>query len=131
MKQTVNERVKLLRTSLRLTQAEFASDLKISSSLVSKIEQGEEPSSSTIDAIINVFQVDEDWILHGKGELRYTKPVKREFDPATDTLYKEMKAQIIFYQNLLTQMAGGKASFPLALNKTGSFKKEFLRANAA
>ncbi len=91
MKNTVNTRVKLLRTSLRLTQNEFASELGISSSLVSKLEAGEKPSAGTLDTIIQKYQVPESWILEGKGEMKYTKPTKETLtDPWRDVALKEV-----------------------------------------
>ena len=129
MKSTVNSRVKLLRTSLRLTQNEFAAELGISPSTISKIEMGENPSPGTIDAIISTYSVPDDWLTDGKGDLKYSRPSGQKFDPATDTLYKELKEQITFYRNLLTQMAGGK-SFRTALDRTGLYKKRLSRAAA-
>lgn len=101
MKQSVNERVKLLRSSLKLTQVEFSNELQISPSSIAKIEAGEKPSISILDAMIEKFRVPEEWLLHGKGEMTYIKPVKAEFDPATDTLYNELKEQITFLRETI------------------------------
>lgn len=132
MKSTVNERVKQLRTALRLNQVEFANEVGISPSLISKIEVGEKASINTLDAIIKTYSVPEEWILKGAGEMSYQRPQKaaQGFDPATDTLYNELREQIKFLRQLIQDMRPrASANFPTALNGTG-FRKKSLRAAA-
>lgn len=122
--QTINDRVKALRAATGRTQNEFSNDLEVSLSLYSKIEVGaNDVSPKLIDRIKEFYQVPHDWLVNGKGEMTFVKPAKQQFDPATDTLYKELKDQISFYRNLLTQMAGGKGSFLQALNVTAQKRK--------
>lgn len=131
MKQTVNERVKLLRSSLKLSQIEFAIEIGVSASLLSKIEAGEKPSQHTVDLICEKYSVPETWLNEGKGEMAFKKPVTKEptSDPYKDVLYKELKEQIAFYRDLLKQMAGGKPNFHKALNYTGLIKRSQLRVS--
>lgn len=91
MKQSVNERVKLLRTSLRLTQVEFAQELNVSASTIAKIETGEKPSIAVLDAIINKYSVPDDWIINGKGEMTFTKPTQPKNDPWKEEAYQTLK----------------------------------------
>ena len=59
-----------VRKSLQHTQAEFASQLSISSSYVSDIEKGKaKPSESVIREIVNAFGVNRKWLETGEGNL--------------------------------------------------------------
>lgn len=132
MKQTVNERVKAIRQALRLNQVEFANELGISPSLISKLEVGEKASANTLDAVIKTYSVPEEWLLSGKGEMSYRRPEKKTastFDPATDTLYNELRDQIQFLRDIIRDMRPRATNFPTALNGTG-FRKKSLRAAA-
>jgi transcriptional regulator with XRE-family HTH domain len=134
MKTTIGQRVKMLRTHLKLNPQQFAGDTNMTVSTLYRIENDEvEPRSKTISDIQRAYGVDSDWLVDGRGEMKFT-PVKPDskstFDPARDTLYKELKEQIAFYRNLLQQMAGGKGNFLRALNGTGLHKRRSLRAAA-
>lgn len=129
MKNTVNSRIKLLRTSLRLTQNEFASELKISPSLVSKIEAGEKPSSGTIDTIITTYNVPEEWLVNGKGELAYVKPVKEISDnPWKNVAFQEkakevenLKSEVKNLWSMIDDFRNGRLSFLLPVSqRTGT-----------
>lgn len=64
-----SERLKLLRTSKGLSQADFAKQIKISKSSVNMYERGErEPSFKTLEQIADYFNVDMDYLL-GKSDI--------------------------------------------------------------
>ena len=64
-----SERLKLLRTSKGLSQADFAKQIKISKSSVNMYERGErEPSFKTLEHIADYFNVDMDYLL-GKSDI--------------------------------------------------------------
>lgn len=132
MKTTIGQRVKALRLHLKLNPQQFAGDTNMTVSTLYRIENEEvEPRSKTLNDIERAYKVDHDWLYNGKGELKAILPENQSsFDPARDTLYKELKDQINFYRDLLKQMAGGKANFLQALNATGFSKKKSLRAAA-
>lgn len=125
MKQTVNERVKLLRTSLKLNQVEFANELGISPSLISKIEVGEKPSVNTLDLIIEKYQVPEDWLLHGTGKFSYVKPEAAQSDPWRDVALKEvagerdnLRAEVKNLWEMINAARRGEISFLRPVRKT-------------
>lgn len=135
MKQTVSQRIKKVREDLSLTQGDLAAIAGVTVTQLSRIENGKsDPQISTLNDIAKATGVTVEWLSDGKGE--YSPVVKSAakesaFDPARDTLYKELREQIVFYRSLLTQMAGGKAtSFLQALSGTGLLKKRSLRAAA-
>lgn len=63
------ERIKYLRKTLKMTQAEFAEELGIRQYMVSGIERGEHKISyTTYKGIITRFGVNPDWLLNGYGD---------------------------------------------------------------
>lgn len=65
----MNSRIKKLRNSLGLTQLAFASKIGLKSS-ISEIENGKAPiTNRTIISICSVFNVNENWLRTGKGEM--------------------------------------------------------------
>jgi transcriptional regulator with XRE-family HTH domain len=66
----VNTRIKLLRKNLDLTQEEFAAKIKLSRNFIAQIEIGtKEPSDRTISDICREFNVNEEWLRYGTGEM--------------------------------------------------------------
>ena len=64
-----SERLRILRTSKDLSQADFAKQIKISKSSVNMYERGErEPSFKTLELIADYFNVDMDYLL-GKSDV--------------------------------------------------------------
>lgn len=68
----MNNRIRELRKKvLNKSQKEFAERLGLSENFIWQIEKGErEPSDRTITAICREFNVNKDWLLTGKGEMR-------------------------------------------------------------
>lgn len=66
----MNERIRKLREYLGLTMEEFGRRIGINRSSVSNIESGRrEPSDQTIRSICREFEVNENWLLNGKGNV--------------------------------------------------------------
>lgn len=66
----MNERVKILRLSLKLTQKEFANKIGLQTTTVCDIERGRCPVvERTIIAICSIFNVNEQWLRYGQGEM--------------------------------------------------------------
>ncbi|MDE6997449.1 MAG: helix-turn-helix domain-containing protein [Oscillospiraceae bacterium] len=65
-----NERIKKLRKSLDLTQAEFATRLGVKRNTVATYEMGRsQPSDAAIMLICREFNVNEEWLRTGRGEM--------------------------------------------------------------
>ena len=63
------DRLRLLRTTKGLSQADFAQQLKISKSSVNMYERGErEPNIATLEMIADYFNVDMDYLV-GKSDI--------------------------------------------------------------
>lgn len=66
----MNKRIKLIRTTLGMTQQEFADKIKVKRNTVATYEMGRSiPSDSAIALICKVFDVNEDWLRTGYGEM--------------------------------------------------------------
>ena len=79
MKNTINERLFLIRDALDLSQAEFASRLGITQASVSRMEKGETISMQIIKAVCGIFDVYEDYLVNGNGEMFLFDERKRSF----------------------------------------------------
>lgn len=73
----MQDRIKLVRQSAGLTQAEFAEKIGLSRNYIAMIEIGQrEPSDRTIKDICRIFAVREEWLRTGDGEM--LEPMTRE-----------------------------------------------------
>lgn len=69
----MNERLNLLRKELRLSQEEFGKRLGVGKSAISYLESGRSSlTDQMIKLICKEFNVSEDWIRTGNGEMRNT-----------------------------------------------------------
>lgn len=66
----MNERIKQVRLSAKLSQTEFAEKILVSRSAVCKMESGENsPSEQTVKLICQEFNVNQEWLRTGNGEM--------------------------------------------------------------
>lgn len=66
----MNERLKELRKELKLTQQEFADKLNIKRGTMANYEIGRnEPIDAVISLICREFNVNEEWLRNGTGEM--------------------------------------------------------------
>jgi phage repressor protein C with HTH and peptisase S24 domain len=84
----MKEKIKILRTSMKLSQGEFAEKIGIPNTTISKYEHGEiKPSSEIISKIGSAFDVNLNWLLNGIGDKFLSKDVKtvEETQPDADS----------------------------------------------
>ncbi len=65
----LNERIKILREELGLSMEKFGGRIGLTRSAISKIESGSNPSDQTIISICREFNVNEEWLRNGKGDM--------------------------------------------------------------
>ena len=66
----LNERIKAIRNAVGKSQTDFAKELSVSRSAICKMESGENyPSEQTIKLICSEFNVNEEWLRTGNGEM--------------------------------------------------------------
>lgn len=75
----MKDRIKQIRTNSGLNQSDFGKKISISRSAVWKIENGENtPSEQTINIICREFNVNENWLRTGTGDMYKLIPNKLE-----------------------------------------------------
>lgn len=100
----MKERIKSIRKALGFTQQEFADKLNIRRGSIASYEVGRiSPSNATIALICREFNVSENWLRYGKGDMFI--PMTR--DEEIDSFVKSVHA-----------------------NVDGTFKKKFISALA-
>ena len=63
----INERIKILRKELKISQEEFGKKLNLKKSAISKYEKG--INNRTIINICREFKVNEEWLRFGEGKI--------------------------------------------------------------
>ncbi len=70
-----NQRIRKLRRELDITQLEFAERIGVSRANIGKYETGiSEPSAAVLSLICREFDVREEWLRNGEGEMFKPKP---------------------------------------------------------
>ena len=86
----MKERVKALRKALDLTQQEFADKIGMKRNTVANYETGRnEPSASVISLICKEFNVNEEWLRTGIGEMFEEIPKEDIYTRAIASLQKD------------------------------------------
>lgn len=122
-KQTLGERVKLLRKSYSLTQAEFAREIGKSQLTVGNLERGvsEEVQPETLNNIIKRFGVTREWLIDGKGEMEPIRKLAVQVAPVdyTDEAWVMAKEQIKKKDDLLENLGTSFSILTTMLKESG------------
>ena len=105
----MNERVKELRKALHLSQSQFGKKLCVTGPAISRIEKGDRAVTDQMaKAICNEFRVNQEWLIHGAGEMFQEFPttlldqLSEEFD--LDELEKQLIKSFISLEKDQRQM---------------------------
>jgi transcriptional regulator with XRE-family HTH domain len=75
---TINERIKHLRTSLQMSQAEFAKAIFISNGYIAELESANRKVNDRIIRLMSLtFGVSETWLKNGTGNMFFTNPSEK------------------------------------------------------
>ena len=75
----MNNRIKSIRTTMNMSQQQFAERIGITRSAVANIESGKKsPSELAINAICYVFNVNKKWLYTGEGKMFNNTPNIKE-----------------------------------------------------
>jgi len=75
---TINERVKQLRTALKMSQPEFAKAIFISNGYIAELENANRKVNDRIIHLISLtFGVNEVWLKDGTGNMFFTTPSEK------------------------------------------------------
>ncbi len=84
-----NERIKAIREYLQLTQEEFGNRIGSARNTIANYENGNRnPSNSVVLSICREFNVDENWLRTGNGEMLSEVPAEDEFFKAAAQISK-------------------------------------------
>ena len=76
---TVNERIRLVRQVLKMTQTAFSKAIYVSNGYTAEIENGHRIANDRIIHLISLtFGVSEQWLKTGEGEMFQTSPTERK-----------------------------------------------------
>ena len=102
-----NERIKLLRKELGLTQNEFGEKIGLKKSAISQIENGSTSSNPRIVQLIcTAFNISEKWLTEGKGDM-YTSDEEAILDKLAG-MYDLSESQMVFAKQWLQLPATAK-----------------------
>ena len=88
----MNERIKKVRKTMKLTQEQFGERIGITGSSCSTIESGKnKPSIQTIKSICREFDVNETWLLTGEGEMFLKRSREQEIGEFFADVVKDNK----------------------------------------
>lgn len=98
---TIGARIRKARRMLDLTQAEFASRIKSTQNTVTRYETGDRtPSASVITLICREFDVNEEWLRTGEGEMFVPAPTS-ELDALADRYPNMTHETYVFVEKLV------------------------------
>ena len=85
----MENRIKILRKELNLTQEKFGERLGMKKNSISQIENGVNAlTEQLLVSICREFNVNEDWLRNGTGEMCIEVPEEAEFEAAAAELSK-------------------------------------------
>ena len=91
----MNERIKQLRKTLDLTQKDFGIRIGMKQNSIALIEGGRNTSDQTIFAICREFNVNENWLRTGEGDMFVEMPEEDLYSRAAASLLKDDDALAI------------------------------------
>ena len=94
---SINERLKILRQNLNLTQKVFAKSVFISTSFYTLIETGNRRiKDSFIDSVCKIYNANKEWLLTGQGEMFLNEPPDMELEELID-IFKRLNGHFQGY----------------------------------
>ena len=105
----MNNRIRAVRKAVDLTQQEFAQKIGSTQNILANYEIGRRnPSSSVINNICKTFNVNEEWLRTGDGEMFIQRSEEEEIanlvydllDPKDDDFYNAVLALVQAYSEL-------------------------------
>lgn len=95
----MENRIVLLRKTLGYSQEKFAQELNLSRNFINQIEAGKKnPSDRTVLDICREFNVNEEWLRTGEGEMFIDKSQEEEI---ADLTYKLLSEESSSFKNRL------------------------------
>lgn len=101
----IKDRIKLIRKEKKLTQVEFGDVIGVKGNTVTNYETGlRNPTDAVIKSICREFNVSEEWLKTGEGEIFLPLDRQDQIANLTATLFKGEKDS--FKERLILALAG-------------------------
>lgn len=122
----MNERIKKLRKELKLTQQEFSDKLHIKRNTLANYEIGRnEPIDAVVALICKTYNVNEEWLRSGEGDMFLELPEEDEeaayvselLEDGENDLYKLIKEIMHTYHDLTPKSKEVIRDFSAALRE--------------
>lgn len=98
---SINQRIRQVRQELNLSQAKFAKAISISNGYIAAIELGHRNVNDRIIKLICItFNIREEWLKSGEGEIFVMKP--NSITELASTTFNELKPE--FQEYVLNQI---------------------------
>ena len=92
----MKERIRALRKALGLSQKDFAQQLGMKSTTLSMIEVGDNVlTEKNIKLVCMTFNVNENWLRTGKGEMFAASPYEKEFFDIYNSLPSDIQKALL------------------------------------
>ena len=92
----MKERILAVRKALKLNQKEFAQQLRMNRTTLSMIEVGDNAlTEKNIKLVCMTFNVNENWLRTGKGEMFSASPYEKEFFDIYNSLSPELQKALL------------------------------------
>ena len=92
----MNERIKILRKALKLKQADFGRQIGLTQTSLSMIERGvNNLTDKNIKLICSAFNVSEEWLRNGTGNMFNDSPYIKELHDVFNTLTPETQLSFL------------------------------------
>lgn len=119
---SIGDRIKSIRISENLSQEEFGKKLNLSRSIISCYEKGlREITTRSIKDIVREFNIDENWIYTGEGEMYHEITDDEEFSYMIGTLLAENDDNKIKFIKLMLDL--DESYWPIITNLIEGIKK--------
>ena len=113
----MRERIRALRKALRLNQKEFAQRLGMKSTTLSMIEVGDnELTEKNIKLVCMTFNVNENWLRTGKGEMFSASPYEKEFFEIYGSLLPDTQKALL---KLAKDLLATQKKYPVQKSNNG------------
>lgn len=122
----MGDRLRLLRTAYRLSQAKFAAAVDLSGVAISNMETGvaQNPYPSTLSAIAKKFGTTYEWLQDGSGDMLPNGLVNlAPADEISDTPWRDEAYQVMKQENtrlwdMVNKFMNGEINFLHPVNET-------------
>ena len=126
---TINERLRMVRVSLNMTQGEFGPEIDTAQNYLSQIENGARPVTPKISKIVCLkYGITEDWLLKGEGEMYKKMPAADDLIGRLASKYKMSAAEVSFLEAYLLLPQDKRAVLEALVDKAFDLRADRLRA---